>query len=188
MSRGRARSKNIKDQFPNFLTGQVVQESANVFASRLFNTPIPRVATGQKRATVMELLWIEAFIPYHEGVVSSDANDSYDAQFTTGTTPTTVLRFDDTRVFAQFSLSTKPVSNISVPLSGVGGMILEDVKRWNFQSQDGFGYLLAADQFHVSVNSFNAAIVQRIQWKLYYRFVDVDILEYVGLVQSLQQS
>lgn len=59
--------------------------------------------------------------------------------------------------------------------------------RYDFQSQDGYGYLLASDAFNVNVDTILIQSVSDYNWKLFYRFVDIPLNEFIGIVQSTQQ-
>jgi len=61
---------------------------------------------------------------------------------------------------------------------------------YNFQTKGlGFGYLLAAENFNFSVAFFNVNQLadHNINFKLFYRFVDIPLNEFIGIVQSTQQ-
>lgn len=174
-------NNNNGDIFPNFLTGSVTQTTppgADTFATILVNTPIPRIQTtrsGQK-ATVMELLWIEWLFP---AIDVSGSLSNITAQFVIGTVPTLILDFNNPRVFAEKRIDTHLIT------SGSSNTIQPLI--YNMQSMDGHGYLLAAESFHVSIFSVNTNALQALQWRLYYRFIDIPLSEFIGLVQSTQQ-
>lgn len=60
--------------------------------------------------------------------------------------------------------------------------------RYDFQSKDGFGFLLPSDAFHMSSQIIGPAVSgpTLVNWRLFYRFVQIPIEEFVGLVQSFQ--
>jgi len=60
--------------------------------------------------------------------------------------------------------------------------------RYSFVNNDGFGYLLATDSFNSVVDSNVIGAVITVSCKLMYRFVEVDMADFVGLVQSQNQS
>jgi len=166
------------DIFPNFLTGQVTQTTAEEFTTVLVNTPIPRIQTTRsgQRATVMELLWIEAVIPTIE---MSAALANITVFFSIGTVPTVVLDFNNPRIIAEFRIDSH--------INTTGAFVTMQPFIYNMQSTDGHGFLLAAESFHVSVFSANTGVINKVQWRMYYRFIDIPLSEFIGLVQSTQQ-
>jgi hypothetical protein len=50
----------------------------------------------------------------------------------------------------------------------------------------GHGVLIATDSIYAQVNSANTATTNTVYFKLLYRFKEVNIIEYVGIVQSQQ--
>lgn len=179
--RRRNNNNNNGDIFPNFLTGVVTQAPGfpDTFATVQVNTPIPRIQTtrsGQK-ATVMELLWMEVLFP---SIEVSTALANLTMQMVIGIVPTVILAFNNPRVFAEIRVDTH--------LATQGMAITVQPLIYNFESSDGHGYLLAAESFHVSIFSANTApAVNSAQWRMYYRFIDIPLSEFIGLVQSTQQ-
>jgi hypothetical protein len=60
--------------------------------------------------------------------------------------------------------------------------------RYDLQSNDGYGQLLAADSFFCAINSVNTGLSNTIFFRMYYRLVQVGVDEYVGIVQSQMSS
>jgi hypothetical protein len=50
----------------------------------------------------------------------------------------------------------------------------------------GHGILIATDSIYGQVNSANTATTNTVYFKLLYRFKEVNLIEYVGIVQSQQ--
>lgn len=166
-----------KDKFPNFLTGKLTLSAANVFTTTQIFTPIPRLKTSGNKATVMELLWMDLLVSNTDMIAT---NDDIVFQMGFGSTPTAFLDFNDTRVFAQWFQE--------LTLTTSGAVWNAFPVRFDFQSKDGYGYLLASDSFNVSADSTGQAAAVIFNWRLHYRFVDIPLSEFVGLVQSTQQS
>jgi len=166
------------DIFPNFLTGTLTQTAADTFNTVLVPTPIPRIQTtrGGNKATVMELLWWEINFP---SIDLSPGTANITAFLSIGTPPVVVLDFNNPRVVALIRLD----SHLTVQ----GAFHTQQPYRYEMQSMDGHGYLLAAESFHVSIFSLATNVINPIQWRLYYRFIDIPLSEFIGLVQSTQQ-
>lgn len=180
MSRGRRGIKS-SDQFPNFLTGQLVQLANDTLQAVQIFTPIPRLKTIGNRATVMELLWIDMELDIQMNAINAE----YTIFFSIGTLPDSFLRFNDTRVFAMFKASNMETA---AGASGRGLARLPKIVRYEMQTKDGFGYLLASDAFNFVLDTENTGRQNGAFWRMYYRFVDIPLAEFVGIVQSNQQS
>lgn len=169
--------RKIQDKYPNFLSGSIVTSAANTFTTSQVFTPIPRLKTTGNKATVMELLWLDVEVLGTDLIANGD-----DATFqlTIGSEQSTLLNWNDPRVLMDY--------NLEVGLATSGMNLLIQPHRYLFQSVDGFGYLLASDSFHQNLDSTGQAGVITARWKLFYRFVEIPLSEFVGLVQSTQQS
>ncbi len=180
MKRRRNNNNNGRvDVFPNYLTGSIVQTTAEAFTTVRVNTPIPRIQTtrsGQK-ATVMELLWVEVLFP---SIVMGTITANYTLQMVIGIVPAIILPFNNPRVFVEKRLDMHI-------FAASGGGLTEMPLRYNMESSDGHGFLLAAESFHVSLFTAGTAIVNTGEWRMYYRFIDIPLSEFIGLVQSTQQ-
>jgi len=182
LMRGRGRGVKSSDNFPNFLSGVIASTvAANQFVTSSTFTPIPRLKTIGNRATVMELLWLDA--EFRTELITQSAE--VQIQFSIGAPPTGILSWADPRVFAQIKMLN---SRNQVGAAGVGLAVWDGMRRFEMQSMDGFGFLLASDSFNVSLNKENTNATDLVRWRLYYRFVDIPLAEFVGIVQSNQQS
>jgi len=172
--------KSIRqDFFPNYISWTLTEPSADAFVTQRINTPIPRnqVVTGNK-AVVMELLWVEIDI---HNLQFNAASETTFFSLSTGMAPTvTTNDLSDGNCLAYLSME--------MDLLTTGAALHTMPQRYDFQSQDGFGLLLAADAFHCSLLSTSTGVALQAHCRLYYRFVHIPIFEYVGLVQSQQSS
>lgn len=166
-------SRKTLDAYPNYLSGELIMSAANAFTTTRVNTPIPRLATSGRRPTVMEILWIDLQPSALDLIVDSDL---VQCMFTTGGVPTSMLGISDGSVIGKIVLDTQ--------LTTSGETILKLPIRIKLQSEDGYGQLLASDAFHVSASSTGQAAATVWQWRMYYRFVQVPVTEYIGIVQS----
>jgi len=176
-----SRRRKTRDDFPNFLSGFIAMNTATVFVQKTINTPIPRLKSIGNRATVMELLFCDMV---QGGVSFEDTSTTIQFQMALGTPQTSVLPFSDTRVFLDYRLiaSARPTPGTDVSFLTAFGA----PTRYQFQTMDGFGYLLTADSFRLGLIATNTIDLARIDFKLYYRFVDIPLSEFIGIVQSNQ--
>ncbi len=130
----------------------------------------------------MELLWIDMRTNADFSLADADIT----MQFSIGAPPSALIGWNDPRVFAEFTLKTEG-------LIGVGAKTVLPLEPWryNMQSVDGYGYLLASDSFNTTMLMTNGPAAPRtniVTWKMFYRFVDIPLSEFVGIVQSTQQT
>lgn len=177
----RGRRGRTKDDFPNFLSGFIEQQGVDDFVEKTINTPIPRLKTVGNRATVMELLYCDISAPFAD--MTDVAGTGLFFQMRLGGSQTSFVFWDDTRVFVNFRLTFGPTlpGPIESQTPGQAGMPW----RYQFQTMDGFGYLLAADSFKIALTTV-FMLTQRVSFKLFYRFVDIPLSEFIGIVQSTQ--
>jgi len=178
-SMGSRRGLKTVDLFPNFLSGDLIGAAGAGFATKQIFTPIPRLRTIGNRATVMELLYMDVDTNFNFG----QADGEYTFQASTGSAPTAVQSWADPRVFVLIKQSSEGLPVAFIPT----------LKPWRFQFQtlDGFGYLLASDSFNVTFAALNQAVAPNVTittFKLYYRFVDIPLAEFIGIVQSTAQT
>jgi len=127
----------------------------------------------------MELLWVD--VVFRGGFADGSGNEQI-FSMTIGSPPQTT----SSKAFQWDS----PLTFMMVRMVGRGtGGLKPGVEpfRYNFQSKDGYGYLLASDAFNVNSFSILVQSGQVYNWKLFYRFIDIPLSEFIGLVQSTQQ-
>lgn len=179
----RRRGLKTADLYPNFLSGsiQTLATFPNTLVTQQVFTPLPRLKTMGNRATVLELLWLDIRATVDFALADAD----FAFQMSVGSPPSALLAWNDPRVFAEYFLASEGVV--------ANGKSIFPMQPWRFQFQslDGFGYLLASDSFNVTMLMSNGPPAPQTNiatWKLYYRFVDIPLSEFVGIVQSMQQT
>jgi len=180
------------DEFANFIVAQLVVAAAvgELRGTTRVQTPLPRIKTSGKRATILEILWVDFVVPTMSiNFDRDDINSILVVQLSIGSAPIAgSLPFDDPRVFAHKELH----SNFLKETSG-NTRILFPVQplRCELQTRGtGAGYLLTAEAFNLTVEMIgqNVAFGIDVVCKVWYRFVEVSLDEFVGLVQSTQQQ
>ena len=199
MAKRRRSSTSIrsKDEFPNFIVGHtdVLPALGDTFHTQRFATPLPRLKTIGNRATVLELLWVEFFfddLPALFNVLGNIDPVSVRWQLSMGQAPSdSTIPFGDARVIAQMEFSQFFQEDIGISPNVLFGMTTSTQPFiYNFQTRgQGFGYLLAAENFNFTTVYFNTPGLadHDMSFKLFYRFIDIPLAEFVGIVQSTQQ-
>jgi len=181
--RRRTAGGRTKDDFPNFMSGLVTVPGNPLgeFVTVRVQTPIPRLKVQGNRATVMEILWVDVAF---NGAFPDGIGNQINITFSIGSPPdaATSVVWSNPLVFAQ----VKWFSN-SAALQTANGYAPTQPTRYQLQAKDGFGYLLASDAFNVNVETIFIQGLSVSHWKLFYRFVDIPLNEFIGIVQSTQQ-
>lgn len=153
-----------------------MESAANTFTTTSINIPTNLLQAKGSKRTIIEVLWIElAYLndDYADGSVGQ-------VSFTTGSAPTSILAVNDPRTFAWDYLYHS--------LTTSGAVQQKQPRKKDLQSNDGYGYLIAGDRFHVSIKGTSQGGALTAYWRMYYRQVAVSIEEYVGIVQSQSQQ
>ena len=151
-----SRRARTKDDFPNFLSGELTLSGGNAFTTNQVFTPIPRLKTIGNKATVMELLYVDLVM---NSIDLLSIGDKIEFQFSIGTVQSGILNWSDTRVFYHF--------DVEIGGTTTGFTTWIQPIRYQFQTNDGFGYLLASDSFRVSGDTTGMAQATIFSWKLY---------------------
>lgn len=191
MAKRRKTTSKIRsvNEFPQYIDGKVIFPPALLpqtsFTTLTFTTPIPRLQSTGNRATVMELLWLDT----DSQMIMTFPFDIYSWVFYTGPPIVTFaefenLKLDNTRVIAT---NTK-FGNGSEVIVSTSTMDIENSHfRWDFEDNQGFGYLFASDKFNVALGQDGLGLHPIFTFRLWYRFVEIPLSEFIGLVQTQQQ-
>ena len=190
MSRKRTASDQLtggtKDVNPQYLSGTITLSAANTATEVTLGTPIVRVGpqTGGK-SIIMELikLWVE--LPQLDLDNAAATNRSLVFSMSTsssGATPA-IVQLSNSRGLAFIA---EEVRN-AFTAAGTGLLWMNsDPHCWDFTDGAGHGILVATDNIFIQANSVGLTAAATWNWKLSYRFKEVSLVEYIGIVQSQQ--
>ena len=171
----RTRAVTGKDRWYNTIHSDNIESAADTYTTKEIRTPQNRIQSG-KMAFVMELLHIDMEIDPSLNA----SGETVEVEFYTGPAGTAMLGFSSPRVFARVKKEMNVVTS--------GGNTELAFLRYDLQTKDGFGYLLATDKFNVAIKGTNTGVTNSISFKLHYRFINVPQNEYFGILQSQQGS
>ena len=162
------------DLNPQWITAVATQIANDVSAQTEIALPIPRFAAKTGRAIVLEVLAVD-FI-YADFGAAPAANS-----FVLATLSTNAVDADITSasVFAINLLD-------SVFTSAVGLQITNMVTRVTLNDGAGHGLLLGTDSVFLNVISLGTLQANSFVSKILYRFKEVSLTEYIGIVQGQQ--
>lgn len=174
-------SKKTIDRYPNYIGFEIeVPTGHSTQTTEQISMPIPRLQT-KNRAQVIEILWVQGrAVTYY-----APDNQIYNTLSIYSGSPSTLdVGYQDPRCIIQKSFSNDTNATVIAPFTG--NIYYSDDFRVDTMSQDGYGFLYAGDKLNATLTADNGNLGTKYYVRIYYRFVDVSVQEYVGLVQSLQ--
>lgn len=174
MKRGRDSSLTggTGDVNPQYLTTSATQSANDTTTTTQITLPIQRLPSGN-RAQVMEVLKVFYFL---DSTVATSISISI--FLSTASFGTTTTSYSEPRVFSACSLRRILTTSGSV----------EDVNPFVQDLTDGAGHgiIVATDSIYAQVSSSNTSAINTVRFKILYRWKDVPLSEYIGVVQSQQ--
>lgn len=171
------------DVNPQLFSGDNIMAVANAQRTVAFITPISRLPKFGTRATVMEILKIYVYIAEEIMGVAVETIKECTVGFTTKDFATTPFNASEPTCFAYF---VKDIIGAFTALGSYMCQVAEEPKVIDLTDGQGHGVLVATDYIYVSVNTGGYAAPGSAQFKILYRFKNVPLTEYIGIVQSQQ--
>jgi len=166
------------DVNPQVLSSFVVQTANDTTTQLTINLPIPRLPVTKGRALVMEALWVEWFMTNTPTAAASNQ-----VLGILSTNPTifgsATAALQDSKVISQFFRSITAITGAGF-FQAIAS--LED----RMTDDAGHGILIATDKLYLTCYSAASGSSNEVVMKMGYRFKDVALSEYVGIVQSQQ--
>lgn len=174
------------DVSPQFFNMGQTQSAADTTTSGTFPIPIQRLLGKSGKAQVMEVLklfWVRTSFPATAAV--GESQDTITFAVTTSSFGTTAPAsgLSDPKV-----LYLRTDSNRGAFTAG-GTYMAEDVNMSGFVDLTdgaGHGVLVATDNLFLQVGSTGTGASNSVSVKLLYRWKNVSVTEYIGIVQSQQ--
>lgn len=176
------------DVNPQTLLLNAVKQPANdTLVTAGTGLPIPRLPIKQGRSLVMELLRASFIVPnsgyvagaqtWISGILTTnpEASDNHTFANNQG-----LGFFNDPRTIAQVGFGT---------LASAAPTAIDryaTITEVDLTDEAGHGYLVATDNLYIALSSQATATQQTMSVDVTYRFKDVSLEEYIGIVQSQQ--
>lgn len=170
------------DVNPQFYSGSLLMSAANTLTSTAFISPVAKgIFSKTGKATVMEILQVFVSMPTWDAMAT--ATELTDSRiFSIGTKELSALTMDEGSLIAFFS----QVKQGAFTADGTFGMESDNVYVWDITDSLGHGVLIATDYIYATGDTTGYAGAATFGFKLLYRFKNVSMQEYVGIVQSQQ--
>lgn len=169
-----------KDVNPQYYHGRATQSGNDATTTATFRAPITRIPDSNK-VTIMEVLKIFFEFAQINGTAAAETNYDLQLQFsTTSFGATANVAWDEPTVFAKAQITQRK----AFTAAGSYAIVYTEPLVYDCTDGAGHGVLIAADSFYVQISSSNTATTNTGYFKILYRFKDVNLIEYVGIVQS----
>lgn len=172
------------DVNPQYMSGLVTLSAANTATTVQLAIPISRVPQpGQTSATIVEVLKVFMEFPSVDADAAAATLRNATLGFSTTSFGATQAAFDESRVFAW---GQRQLRN-AFTAAGTG-MLEQITDPFVFDCTDGAGHgvLIATDSIFIQGITFGQAGASTFRFKILYRFKTVQLVEYIGIVQSQQ--
>jgi len=183
MSRQSLYSRKMRlEQYPQFLSGRIIQVTNDATISASFPLPINRLPTTPNTSIVVEVLKVWIVISDFGLAGVGHAKKTQEVVFSTKYYGTSPVGFDAPDIFAYFD-------RIHIHAFSAGGSYeshYSDLVEFDCTDNNGNGILVATDTFNIQLRSSQTAQLTDCKFKVLYRFVRVGLAEYIGIVQSQQ--
>lgn len=171
------------DVSPQLLGAIVTLSAANTFTQTTVPVPIQRYSAGRERALVMEVL--KVFFDLGEPDANPAAGGSLLA-FSAYLSTSSQASFPTMDNPVVFAFGQKVVRG-AFTAAGTYGTYASDPFTLDLTDGAGHGVLVATDNIFLGAVSSGFTAVSACSIKILYRFKEVTLAEYIGIVQSQQQ-
>lgn len=171
------------DVNPQFMSFQAVQSAADTTTTTTQAIPVQRLTSG-KSAQVMEVL--KVFVETTELPASASATEAIDTitvALSTASFGTTAVGFNEPRVFAWFQKGSRQAFTAAGTY-----FAFSPIEPYVMDVTDGVGHgiIVAVDNIYAQVASSGTGVTNTANIKILFRWKNVGLTEYVGVVSSQQ--
>jgi hypothetical protein len=164
-----------RDVSPQFLSFVFSQSGSDATTTTQQTLPVEKFGTAGNGARIIEVL--KVYFGYDAAAIA-EVDSRINVYLSTKTGGTTKLTFDNPTVFAY----SKVISQITT--SGQEFAVFPQVM--DVTDGAGHGILIATDNIFAQLASSGTSATNTMEVKILYRFKQVGLQEYIGIVQSQQ--
>jgi len=173
-----------KDVNPQILTLSAGQSAADTDTNVNVFLPVQRLNARSGRSLVLEILWVKWFL-LDMFTVGAAGVARVQALLTTNQEPSTAVNVAtrDPRNLSIFNMfqQTGAASNAGFQFTQEAFTKFDDLT-----DGAGHGVLVATDNMNINIQSSGTGIVNNLMLQVGYRWKEVALVEYIGIVQSQQ--
>jgi hypothetical protein len=169
------------DVSPQLLSATVTLSAANTYTSISIPLPVPRVGLRKGRAVIVEVLKVYFDSSTLDGnFAAGGASVNVSAQVST--VELTNIFFANPAVFAFYNKEYRG----AFTATGTFGVINTEPYAFDLTDGAGHGFLVATDNIFLAALTNTFAGAATFNFKVLYRMKEVNLEEYIGIVQSQQ--
>ena len=175
-----------RDVNPQYMSGLITLSAANTATEVTLGTPIVRVGPATNgKSIIMELikLWVDMPSVDADAAAATSRNSTFSISTTSSGATPALTTLDNPRnvAFLQQELRN------AFTAAGTGVLVSSiQPYEWDFTDGAGHGILIATDNLFLQAQTAGQTGASVFRWKLSYRFKEVSLVEYIGIVQSQQ--
>lgn len=170
------------DVNPQYMNITVTQSAADTTTTQTQAIPIQRLPSGG-RAQVMEILKILATTPSFSAIAAvGETEQTMNIFLSTTSFGTTATTFSEPRVIWNIN----KVRRGAFTAGGTYAYEYSLLDTIDLTDGAGHGFLVATDNLFLQYNSGGTGATNTCRMKILYRWKDVSLSEYIGIVQSQQ--
>lgn len=183
MKRGRdSLTGGTGDVNPQWLSFNAVESGADTTTTASQTLPVQRLPTSG-RAQVMEVLKVLFnFTPFPATASATELVRYMQCAISTVSFSTTLTNLGEPRVFAGWKVQ----ENAAFTAAGTYATIYPTTHVLDCTDGTGHGVLVATDNIYAQIASGNTSATNTCNIKILYRWKDVPLAEYIGIVQGQQ--
>lgn len=180
---GEARMPSRLDAYPQILTVTGTQSAANAFFEIEVPLAINRMSTNEGKAWVIEILVVKfsSTVSHYNMTTATFISQAETIQVST--TAEGVIDFTSPRVFA---CARKGANTLQVSAASENFIFVPEWDPIRLDDTGGRGYLVGTDNIFCAYGTSGFATAVTFVWKIHYRFAEVGLAEYVGMVEGQQ--
>ena len=168
------------------MTSAIMTANDTLFSAAT-NLPIPRLPVRKGKSLVIEILKIffyqkVIYVANTTTWITSCSTTNPSASDANGA-GTGLGLFLDPRTIASHTTQTLA---LQATAASIAIETVKTQKEIDMTDSQGHGYLVATDSLYLVVSSANTAALNEASCKFLYRFKEVDLEEYIGIVQAQQ--
>lgn len=186
-ARGESLTGGTGDVNPQIYNVTVRQPGVDLSNITAFPVPVYRFPLKRERAMVMEVLRVQWII---ENIVTAAGQNSLIGLISTSV-PAGLASTTPSSEAEQFTALTGPTVIDAISLDGLfataaGFAITSRIIDHDKTDSAGHGILIATDQIYVAIGSTATGTINGLCAKITYRWKEVGLAEYIGIVQAQQ--
>ncbi len=180
-TRGESLTGGTGDVNPQLITQLITNTTVNGFIENSISLPVNRLGNKAGKSVIIEILKVFFDVPEFDTISASIGGRAFGRLQLSTISQTTIAPASSTT----FAYSIKTWKG-AFSTSGTFESINSDPAMFDLTDGAGHGLLIATDKIFLAMDTFGFAAVGSGIVKILYRFKEVALTEYIGIVQSQQ--